>query len=257
MNHIEISRKLLKAENEQKQVCQITSEYPEMTVKDAYIVQLKTIEMKRSAGEKIIGFKVGLTSKAVQKMLGVNEPDYGHLTDKMLLTEGQSCFLKELIQPKVEGELAFCLKSSLKGPGVTVADVYNATNYVVPSIEIVDSRIENWKIKLEDTIADNGSSARFVLGSGMTPIQDIDMRLVGMTLEKNGELIASGTGAEVWGNPAAAVAWLVNKLSEFDIGLEAGNIIMSGSFTGMTTAEPGDVITVNFSGMGSVSVRFQ
>lgn len=257
MNHTEVAIKLLKAEKEQKQIHQITSENPEMTAEDAYAIQLKTIQMKKSTGENVIGFKVGLTSKAVQKMLGVNEPDYGHLTDKMLLNEGQPCLLKELIQPKVEGELAFCLKNSLKGPGVTIADVYNATSYVVPSIEIVDSRIENWKIKLEDTIADNGSSARFVLGSGMTPIQDIDMRLVGMTLEKNGELIASGTGAEVWGNPAAAVAWLANKLSEFGIGLEAGSIIMSGSFTGMTIAEPSDVITVSFSGMGSVSVRFQ
>jgi 2-keto-4-pentenoate hydratase len=257
MDHKKIAEELFKAEKGCYQIPQITEANPDMRVEDAYKIQLKTVEMRKAAGEKIIGLKVGLTSKAVQKMLGVSEPDYGHLTDKMLLMEGQVCKMEELIQPKVEGELAFCLKKTLKGPGVTIADVYNATEYVVPAIEIVDSRINNWKIKLEDTIADNGSSAKFVLGSKMTLIEEIDMRLIGMTLEKNGEFVASGTGAEVWGNPAAAVAWLANKLSEFDIALEAGSIVMSGSFTAMSVAEKGDVFTISFSGMGSITLKFE
>jgi 2-keto-4-pentenoate hydratase len=257
MDHKKIAEELFEAEKGCYQIPQITEANPEMRVEDAYKIQLKTVEMRKAAGEKIIGLKVGLTSKAVQKMLRVSEPDYGHLTDKMLLMEGQICKMEELIQPKVEGELAFCLKKTLKGPGVTIADVYNATEYVVPAIEIVDSRINNWKIKLEDTIADNGSSAKFVLGSKMTLIEEIDMRLIGMTLEKNGELVASGTGAEVWGNPAAAVAWLANKLSEFDIALEAGSIVMSGSFTAMSVAEKGDVFNISFSGMGSITLKFE
>ncbi len=257
MDHKKIAKELDKATKECYQIPQLTESQPEIKIEDAYKIQLATIELRKAAGEKIIGMKVGLTSKAVQKMLGVGEPDYGHLTDKMLLLEGQACPLAELIQPKVEGELAFCLKQTLKGPGVTIADVYNATGYVVPAIEIVDSRIKDWKIKLEDTVADNGSSAKFVLGSKMTPIEDIDMRLIGMTLEKNGELVASGTGAEVWGNPAAAVAWLANKLAEFDLELKAGSIVMSGSFTAMAVVEAKDVITVSFSGMGNISLKFQ
>ncbi|SHI55202.1 2-keto-4-pentenoate hydratase [Dethiosulfatibacter aminovorans DSM 17477] len=257
MDYKKIAKDLYDAEKGSYQIDQLTEANPGMKVEDAYKVQLELIELKKKAGEKVIGLKVGLTSKAVQKMLGVTEPDYGHLTDAMLLPEGEICSMDELNQPKVEGELAFCLKKSLKGPGVTIADVYNATNYVVPAIEIVDSRIKDWKIKLEDTISDNGSSAKFVLGSKMTPIEEIDMRLVGMNLEKNGELVASGTGAEVWGNPAAAVAWLANKLSEFDIELKAGSIIMSGSFTAMSVAEKGDIFNVSFAGMGSITLKFE
>lgn len=257
MEHKAIAKKLMEAEKGCFQIPQITSEYPDMTVEDAYKIQLASTAMKKENGEQVIGLKVGLTSNAVQKMLGVDEPDYGHLTQSMLLQEGQVCPLDELIQPKVEGELAFCLNKTLKGPGVTIADVYNATGYVVPAIEVVDSRIKDWKIKLQDTIADNGSSARLVLGSRLTPIEDIDMRLVGMNLERNGELIQSGTGAEVWGNPAAAVAWLANKLSDFNIEMPAGSIIMSGSFTAMSTVESGDVFTASFTGMGSITLKFE
>lgn len=256
MDHKKIARELYEATTGCSQIAPLTETYPDMKVTDAYKIQLEGVALRQAAGEKIIGHKVGLTSKAVQKMLGVSEPDYGHLTDKMLLPEGQACLMSELIQPKVEGELAFCLKDALKGPGVSIADVYNATKYVVPAIEIVDSRISNWKIKLADTVADNGSSAKIVLGSKMTPVEKVDMRLIGMTLEKNGELVASGAGAEVWGNPAAAVAWLANKLAEFDLEIPAGSIAMSGSFTAMSVAAAGDVFTVSFSGMGSITLKF-
>lgn len=257
MNFKEIAESLWKAEKEHVQIDKITALYPGMTVEDAYEIQLENVAKKIAAGEKVIGMKIGLTSKAMQNLLNVSEPDYGHLTNRMLLLEGEVCRISELIQPKVEGELAFCLKKALRGPGITIADVYNATDWVVPSIEIVDSRIKDWKIALPDTIADNGSSARFVLGSGMTPIGDIDMRLIGMTLEKNGELVNSGTGAEVWGNPAAAVAWLANKLSEFNIELKEGNIVMAGAVTAAQPAGSGDSFTVSFHGMGSVSVKFK
>lgn len=252
-----VAQELYKAEKGNYQVPTISAENADMSIEDAYAIQLENVARKKEDGEKIIGMKVGLTSKAVQKLLGVNEPDYGHLTNKMLLLEGEICSMSDLIQPKVEGELAFCLKKTLKGPGVTIADVYNATDYVIPAIEIVDSRIKDWKIKLADTIADNGSSAKLMLGGKMTPIEKVDMRLIGMMLEKNGEVVSTGTGAEVWGNPAAAVAWLVNKLSEFDIALEAGNIVLSGAVTAMETVQAGDIFTVSFQGMGSVTVKFQ
>ena len=252
-----IAQDLYEAEKGCYQITMPSATYPEMTVEDAYAIQLENIKRKVAEGEKVIGMKVGLTSKAMQTLLKVNEPDYGHLTDKMLLLEGQVCPMDQLIQPKGEGEMAFCLKETLRGPGGTIADVYNATDWVIPAIEIVDSRVKDWKITLADTIADNGSSARFVIGGRMSPIGKVDMRLTGMTLEKNGELVNSGTCAEVWGSPAAAVAWLANKLSEFNIELKAGSIVLAGAVTAAIPAEKGDSFTVSFHGMGSLTVKFK
>lgn len=257
MDYLNIAQKLYEAEKDCIQIEAPTKEYKDMKVEDAYQIQLLNVKKKVEAGEKIIGMKVGLTSKGMQNLLHVNEADYGHLTDKMLLMEGEVCQFDELIQPKVEGELAFCLKKGLKGPGVTIADVYNATDWVVPAIEIVDSRVKDWKITLCDTISDNGSSAKFVLGSRMTPISEVDMRLTGMNLEKNGELVNSGTCAEVLGNPAAAVAWLANKLSTFGIELKEGSIVMAGAITAAQTVERGDSFTVSFYGMGGLTVKFK
>lgn len=257
MDRKKVAQELFDAEMGHYQIATPTVSNPDMTVEDAYAIQLENIAKKVAAGEKVIGMKIGLTSKAMQNLLKVNEPDYGHLTDRMLVLEGAYCPINELIQPKVEGELAFCLKKALRGPGVTIADVYNATEWVVPAIEIVDSRIKDWKITLADTIADNGSSARFIIGGRMTPIENVDMRLVGMTLEKNGELVNSGTGAEVLGNPAAAVAWLANKLSAFNIELREGNIVLAGALTAAIPVVKDDSITVSFQGMGSVTVKFK
>ena len=256
MNYKELAERLREAESSRVQIGRLTDEFPEMTVADAYQIQLENVAYRQAQGQKLIGMKIGITSAAMQKMLNVDVPDYGHLFDNMLLPEGTPCRISQLIQPKVEGELSFCLKKDLKGPGVTIADVYEATSYVVPSLEIVDSRIKDWKIKLQDTVADNGSAGRFVVGGRMTPIEAVDMRLTGMTLEKNGELINSGTTAEVGGNPAATVACLANMLSEFGIGLKAGSIVMAGALTGMIPVENGDVVTASFCGMGSVSVKF-
>jgi 2-keto-4-pentenoate hydratase len=244
------------AEKGAYQIPMISIDHPEMTIDDAYAIQLKNVERHLAEGDRLVGMKIGLTSKGMQKLLGVDVPDYGHLTDRMLLLEGQLCPAAELNQPKVEGELAFCLKKTLKGPGITLAHVYDATDYVVPALEIVDSRIKDWKIKLVDTIADNGSSARLVVGSRMTPIHQVDMRLTGMNLEKNGELVNSGTTAEVWGNPAAAVAWLANQLSAYGIELKAGSIVLAGALTAALPVQAGDTIRASFSGLGSVSVKF-
>lgn len=256
MDHKKAAQQLWDAEQGRYQIDMLTLHDPDMTVEDAYAVQLENVRRREAEGQKVIGMKIGLTSAGMQKLLNVNEPDYGHLFDNMLLLERDTCSMSGLIQPKVEGELSFCLNKTLKGPGVTIADVYDATAWVTPSIEIVDSRIKDWKIKLCDTIADNGSSARFMLGGRMVPVGAVDMRLTGMTLEKNGELVSSGTTAEVWGNPAASVAWLANKLGEFGIELKAGSIVMAGAVTAALPAQAGDSFTVSFHGLGSVTVKF-
>jgi len=192
----------------------------------------------------------------MQRLLNVNEPDYGHLLSNMLLLEGEPCIRKKLIWPRVEGELAFILKERLQGPGITPSDVLRATEGIMPAFEIVDSRIRDWKIKLPDTVADNGSSAFLVLGSRMISVKDLDLRLIGMVLEKNGEVVSTGAGAAVWGNPAAAVAWLANKLSDFGIALEAGEIILSGALTAAEDANEGDIFSVSFDRLGTLSLKF-
>jgi 2-keto-4-pentenoate hydratase len=228
-----------------------------MTIGDAYEVQRQTLKKRLEEGQQVAGMKIGLTSAGMQALLGVHEPDFGYLTDTMLIREGDACRIDGLIAPKVEAELSFCLKKDLMGPGVTIADVYEATAYVVPSLEIVDSRIRDWDVKLFDTIADNGSAAGFVLGSGMRRIEDVDMRLTGMAFEKNGKLMNSGITAEVFGNPAAAVAWLANALAEHGESLKAGQIVMAGAVTAALPAAAGDCFTASFYGCGSVSVRFE
>ena len=256
MDYQAIAAELLAAEASCRPIEPLTATNPGLTVEDAYRIQLAGIEEKLARGSKVIGKKIGLTSKGMQQLLGVNEPDYGHLLDNMLLLEGEPCRREELLWPRVEGEMAFILKDTLRGPGVTIADVYRATEGIMPAFEIVDSRIRDWKIKLPDTIADNASSARLVLGSRMVPIKDLDLRLIGMVLEKNGEMVSSGAGAAVWGHPAAAVAWLANKLAAYDIALEAGEIILSGAVTAAEDANAGDVFTVSFHGLGTLNLKF-
>jgi 2-keto-4-pentenoate hydratase len=256
MDYQAIATELLSAEVSRRPIEPLTGDYPDLTPEDAYRIQLAGIKTKLAGGNKVIGKKIGLTSRGMQQLLGVNEPDYGHLLDNMLLLEGEPCRREELLWPRVEGELAFILKDTLMGPGVTIADVYRATEGVMPAFEIVDSRIRDWRIKLPDTIADNASSARLVLGSRMAPIKDLDLRLIGMVLEKNGEMVSNGAGAAVWGHPAASVAWLANKLAAFGIALEAGEIVLSGAVTAAENASAGDVFTVSFYGLGSLNLKF-
>jgi len=252
----ELAKQLLEAEDNRKPIDPITDKYPSISIGEAYKIQLKVVHLKKKRGQVVVGKKIGLTSKGMQQLLGVNEPDYGHILDKMMIYEGEALSLSQLIQPKVEAEIAFLLKKDLKGPGVTVASVIDATEGVMPAIEIIDSRIKNWKIKIQDTVADNASSARVILGGRIMPIEELDLRYVGMVLEKNGEIVATGAGAAVLGNPAQSVAWLANKLSEFGITLKAGEIIMSGSFTAAVEASPNDAIKATFNHLGSVTVKF-
>lgn len=192
----------------------------------------------------------------MQKLLGVHEPDYGHIFNRMMAPDGGPLSFSKLIQPRIEGEIAFILQRDLRGPGVTLASVLRATRGVMASIEVIDSRIKDWKIKIQDTVADNASSARVILGGRIAPPDNLDLRCIGMILEKNGEIIATGAGAAVMGNPAQSVAWLANKLSEFGISLNAGEIIMSGSLTAAIKVAPGDVIKATFDRLGTVTARF-
>lgn len=244
------------AEESLEGISPLTSVEPELTVDEAYIIQLENIERKVAQGQAIVGKKIGLTSKAMQTLLGVNEPDYGHLLDSMVVENGSAVPKKKLLQPKVEAEIAFILKEDLKGPNVTTLDVLQATDYVVPAIEIVDSRIQDWKIQLPDTIADNASSAFYVLGGKPKKIEEVDLELLGMVLKKNGEVVNTGVGAAALGHPAHCVAWLANRLADFDISLRAGEVILSGALSAAVEATEGDSFTARFAHLGEVTVHF-
>ena len=251
-----VSEQLFEAEQSQTTVTPLTTVNPQLTVEEAYATQLENIARKLAAGDRIVGKKIGLTSIAVQQMLGVDEPDYGHLLASMAVKHNATFDTKQLIQPKVEGEVAFVLKDELKGPGITALDVLKATDYIVPAIEIVDSRVEDWKIKLQDTVADNASAARYVLGDKQVPLQDVDLSLVGMVVKKNGVLVNTGVGAAALGNPLTCVAWLANRLADFGIALQAGEVILSGALSGMVEVQAGDTITIKFAHLGEVTVHF-
>lgn len=252
----EFANKLAHAELSGTGTDPLTSMDPELTENDAYYIQLENIKKKLAEGQKIVGKKIGLTSLAMQQMLGVNEPDYGHLLDGMAVENGGFIPAEQVLQPKVEAEIAFILKEDLRGPNVTTLDVLQATDYVVPALEIVGSRIKDWKIKLADTIADNASSGMYVLGGKPTKITDIDLELIGMVFTKNGELVNTGVGAAALGNPATCVAWLANRLADFDIPLRSGEVILSGALSAAEEAKAGDTFTARFAHIGQVSVRF-
>lgn len=257
-NKIEkFAAQLIEAEQSRVGMDPLTAVDPEITIDEAYYIQLQNIKKKVDEGKKIVGKKIGLTSVVVQKMLGVDEPDYGHLLDSMVVENGGTIDISTMLQPKIEGEIAFILKKDLKGPNVTALDVLQATDYVVPALEIVDSRVQDWKIRLQDTVADNASAGLYVLGGKPTKIENIDLELIGMVLMQNGEVANTGVGAAALGNPATCVAWLANRLADYDITLKAGEVILSGALSGMVGAKPGDNFTARFAHLGQVSVNFK
>ncbi len=229
---------------------------PNINIDEAYYIQLYNIEQEVKNGARVTGKKIGLTSKAMQELLGVNEPDYGHLLDHMEVKNGGTIPFDRVLQPRVEAELAFILKEDLRGPDVSVMDVLLATEAIVPAIEIVDSRVKDWKITLADTIADNASSGLYILGDTYKKVSEIDRKQIGMALYKNDELQNTGVGAAALGDPAKCVAWLANKLSQYDIPLKAGEIVLSGALSAAVDARPGDHFRAKFSGLGEVHVTF-
>ena len=236
----------------------ITSREADITIEDAYAIQDVFIQRRiNEDGVKIIGKKIGVTSKVVMDMLGVHQPDFGYLLSDMIYSDGDEIDVTNgMIQPKAEGEIAFVLKEDLMGPGVTTADVIRATKFVMPCFEIVDSRINDWKIKIQDTVADNASCGYIVFGGNAVDPRDVDLTTCGITLECNGELLHTGAGAAALGSPVNAVVWLANKLGEFGVGLKAGEVILSGALCAMVTIKPGDNMTINIGGIGSASCRF-
>jgi len=250
------ARQLYAAEKDKHVLRPFTEKYPQIGPEESYRIQLALIEMKQADGAKVVGKKIGLTSKAMQKMLNVDQPDYGHILDNMVLQDAAIFRIGELIQPKIEPEIAFILDRDLKGPNVTPTQVLAATRFIVPALEIIDSRIEGWKIKLCDTIADNASSARVVLGNSPRRVEELDLKLVGMVLEKNGDIVQTGAGGAVLGHPAVAVAWLANAVAKFGVSLGAGEIIMPGALCAAADVGAGDLLQASFAGLGSVSIRF-
>lgn len=233
----------------------------DISIEDAYHIQQCMIARRLEKGvrgkpEKVVGKKIGVTSQAVMNMLGVHQPDFGYLTDGMVYNEGESIPFASLIQPKAEGEIAFLLKKDLMGPGVTAADVLAATEGVMACFEIVDSRIQDWKIKIQDTVADNASCGVFVLGDRVVDPRRLDLALCGMALEKNGEMLVTGAGAATLGHPVNAMVWLANTLGRLGIALKAGDIVLSGAMGAMVPVRQGDSLRVSIGGIGGCSVRF-
>jgi 2-oxopent-4-enoate/cis-2-oxohex-4-enoate hydratase len=247
---------LYAAWRERRTVPPLLQREPTLTLQDAYRIQLQFIQRRLDAGETIVGKKIGVTSKPVQEFLGVFQPDFGQLTDGMVYQEGQAVDLGKLIQPKAEAELAFVLKRDLIGPGITAMDVIHATDYVSPCFEIVDSRITDWQIKIQDTVADNASCGVYIIGETKADPFDLDITLAGMVLEKNGELLSTSTGAAVQGSPVNAVAWLANTLGELGIPFRAGEVILSGSQSQLVDVVGGDELLCTVGGLGSCGIRF-
>jgi 2-oxopent-4-enoate/cis-2-oxohex-4-enoate hydratase len=248
---------LYDAMRERRTVAPITSREPEVTIADGYHISLHTLRRRLDSGEKLIGKKIGVTSKPVQRMLDVHQPDFGYLTDRMRYASGSEMPIsKLLIQPRAEGEIAFELARDLVGPGVTNLDVLAATECVIPCFEVVDSRIEAWKIRIQDTVADNASSGLFVLGDERVRPRDVDFYSCGMVVEKNGEVISTGAGAAALGSPLTCVAWLANTLGQFGESLRAGDIVLSGSLVPLEPVVAGDEMKLVIGGIGRAAVRF-
>ena len=246
---------LLTAERDRKPMVQLSSTWPSITFEDAYAIQNEVQQQKMAEGRKLIGHKVGLTSKAMQQSSQINEPDYGHLLDDMMIADGAKVLHANYCAPRVEVELAFILGKPLQGPGVGLTDVLRATEYVVPALEIVDARVQNPR-KIFDTISDNGAAAGIVVGGRPIRPMDMDLRWIGGIMYRNGEIEETGLAAGVLGHPALGVAWLANKLGQLGVTLEAGHLVLSGSFTRVVWAQKGDTLHGDFGPLGGVAIQF-
>ena len=251
----EAAEMLLRAERDCSPVRQLSTTWPAITIDDAYAIQAVVQGRKIRDGRRLIGHKVGLTSKAMQHSSQIDEPDYGHLLDDMMLRDGAKVPHGDYCAPRVEIELAFVLGESLRGPAIGLTDVLRATEYVIPALEIVDARVQNPR-KIFDTIADNGAAAGIVIGGRPVRPLDCDLRWVGGIMYVNGEIQETGLAAGVLGHPALGVAWLANKLAEHGVALEARHLVLAGSFTRVVWAKKGDTVHGDFGPLGAVAVQF-
>jgi 2-oxopent-4-enoate/cis-2-oxohex-4-enoate hydratase len=249
---------LYAALRERRTVAPLTARVEGLTIDDAYQISTRMVKNRLERdGEKIIGKKIGVTSKAVQEMLDVHQPDFGYLTDAMRFDDGASMPISTaLIQPRAEGEIAFVLGKSLKGPGVTDEDVLEATEYVSACFEIVDSRVHDWKVRIQDTIADNASCGLFLLGEEKVDPRSLDFPNLHMRIEKNGAPLSEGYGRAALGSPVHCVTWLANTLGQYGITLDAGDVILSGSLVPLEPVVAGDEMKLTVEGVGSASVKF-
>ena len=257
----QLAAELHESEKSRTQVEHFSKRFPEMNIQDGYAISRAWMKLKLAEGRTVKGHKIGLTSRAMQQASQITEPDYGTLLDDMFFDEGEVP-AGRFIVPRLEVELAFILAKPLRGPGVTLADVYNAVDYVVPALEIIDARSHQIDPdtkrprKVVDTIADNAANAGVVLGGRPVRIHELDLRWVGAILSRNAVIEETGLAAGVLGHPANGVVWLANKLAAHGVALEAGEIILSGSFTRPVAARPGDVFGVDYGPLGSVNCRF-
>jgi 2-keto-4-pentenoate hydratase len=252
----ELAARLRTAEDDRAPIPALTAEDAGLTVADAYRIQQINVHRRKEEGGLVRGRKVGLTSVAMQQQLGVDEPDFGAIFADMVIEEGDAIPVSELIQPRIEGEIAFVMGTDLQGPGVSSADALRAVAGALPALEIIDSRLADWKIQLPDTIADNASSARVVCGGRLTPLAGLDLRTIGMVLTVDGKVAATGAGAAVLGNPIRCVAWLANKLGEFGVPLRAGDLVLAGALHAAVDVAVGTSVQAEFAELGSVTTRF-
>lgn len=253
----ELAADLAEAERSRVPIAPLTDGNPTIDVVDAYEIQLINIHQRVAEGARVVGHKVGLSSKAMQQMMGVDEPDYGHLLDEMEVFEDKPVKAGRYLYPRVEVEVGFILAEDLPGADCTEDDVIAATAAYAPAIELIDTRITDWKIKLCDTIADNASSAGFVLGPERVKPADIDIKNIDAVLTRNGEVVAKGRSDAVLGDPVTAVAWLARKVESFGVRLRRGDIVLPGSCTRAIDARPGDRFLAEFDGLGSVRLTFE
>jgi len=253
---LEAADRLLAAYATRDPIPPLVETYPGLDLEDAYAIQLRQLERQIAAGRRLVGRKVGLTAAVMQRSMGVDQPDYGYLLDDMIVPEYDPIPAGRYLQPRIEPEIAFVLGEDLSGPGVTVAQALAAVDFVLPALELIDSRIRDWNISLLDTIADNASSGGVVLGGRPTPVGLHDLRMLGCVVRRNGTVVATGAGGAALGSPILALAWLANVLGEHGVVLSAGQVILPGSCTGAVSVAAGDVISATFAELGSVTAVF-
>jgi 2-keto-4-pentenoate hydratase len=253
----ESARALHQAAQSRVPIAPLSERYPSLTPAQSYAIQSAWLELLLKEGGQVVGRKIGLTSKAMQEQLGVNEPDYGFLLDTMLVPSASVLPRSAFLLPRIEPEIAFWLGEDLRGPGVTPEQVLSATQAVCAALELVDSRIENWRIKLVDTIADDASSARCIVSRQRVSPQELDMAQEGVDLFCDAEHVGSGTGAAVLGHPAIAAAWLANKLAEFGVSLLKGQIVLPGAMCAAVSVASGKTYRAVYPHLGEVSVSFE
>ncbi|MCC8395775.1 2-keto-4-pentenoate hydratase [Paraburkholderia sp. MMS20-SJTR3] len=250
------ARALVDAERSGAYIAPLRETYEQMSIDDAYAIQRVNTERRIAAGRRVVGCKIGLTSVAVQKQLGVDQPDFGMLFDDMGYGDGEPIPASILTQPKIEAEIAFVIGRDLNQRNPGQLDVLNAIHYALPALEIVGSRIANWNIRITDTIADNASSSAFVLGNRPRKLADFDLRLCGMVMERRGEPVSVGAGAACLGHPINAVVWLARTMAAVGTPLKTGDLVLSGALGPMVAVAPGDVFDARINGLGSVRAVF-